>query len=224
MNLYSESNGTSARRGSASRVSSASTPIFAASTTKAASVGSPMTDLVVADGGVGAQSTRPRARRRKSGTSPPPTPRIAPGLAVAGALDPVPVTARQHRGRRHRVHGQRAGLVAVDDRRPAQGLDVGQRLDHRLGLGQMPRARRQHRLHEGRQAGRDRRDRGRDAQQQEGGGRPVRGRCRRWRSPPRRARRPGRTPWSCRRAPAAAASASAWSPVTMSAIWPIWVA
>src|SRR5271166_6520236 len=44
MNLYSESNGTSARRGSVCRVCSASTPIFAASTTNAASVGSPMTD------------------------------------------------------------------------------------------------------------------------------------------------------------------------------------
>ena len=77
MNLYSESNGTSARRGSASRVSSASAPIFAASTTNAASVGSPMTDPsspTVAS----VHSIRPSARRRKSGSSPPATPRIAP--------------------------------------------------------------------------------------------------------------------------------------------------
>ena len=77
MNLYSESNGTSARRGMASLVCSAPTPIFAASTTKAASVGSPMTDpssLTVAS----VHSTRPRARLRKSGRFPPATPRIAP--------------------------------------------------------------------------------------------------------------------------------------------------
>ena len=167
MNLYSESNGTSARRGSASRVSSASTPIFAASTTNAASVGSPMTapsSPTVAS----VHSTRPSARRRKSGRLAAAHAEDRAGLLVAGALDLEPVTAGQHRGRGHRVHGQRAGLVAVDDRRPAQGLDVGERLDHRLGLGQMPRSRRQHRLHEGRQAGRDRRDRRRDAQQQEG--------------------------------------------------------
>ena len=80
MNLYSESNGTSARRGRASRVSPASTPIFAASTTNAASVGSPMTDPsspTVAS----VHSTRPRARLRKSGSCPPATPRIAPVLA-----------------------------------------------------------------------------------------------------------------------------------------------
>src|SRR6516165_8098229 len=77
MNLYSESNGTSASRGRASRVCTASTPIFAASTTNAASVGSPMTDPsspTVAS----VHSTRPRARRWKSGSSAPPTPRIAP--------------------------------------------------------------------------------------------------------------------------------------------------
>ena len=43
MNLYAESNGTSAARGYCVRVSSASAPIFAASTTSAASVGSPTT-------------------------------------------------------------------------------------------------------------------------------------------------------------------------------------
>jgi hypothetical protein len=77
MNLYSESNGTSARRGRASRVSGASAPIFAASTTKAASVGSPMTDPsspTVAS----VHRIRPMARRRKSGAAPPATPRIAP--------------------------------------------------------------------------------------------------------------------------------------------------
>ena len=41
MNLYSESNGTSATRGNSRRVSSTSIPPFAASTTRAASVGSP---------------------------------------------------------------------------------------------------------------------------------------------------------------------------------------
>ena len=80
MNLYSESNGTSARRGTDSRVCAASTPIFAASTTNAASVGSPMTDPsspTVAS----VHSTRPSARLRKSGGCPPPAPRIAPVLA-----------------------------------------------------------------------------------------------------------------------------------------------
>ena len=81
-----------------------------------------------------------------------------------------PVPAGQHRGRGHRVHRQRAGLVAVDDRRPAQGLDVGERLDHGLRLGQPPRPRRQHGLDERRQAGRDGRDRGRNAQQHQGRG------------------------------------------------------
>ena len=77
MNLYSESNGTSARRGMASRVSPASTPIFAASTTNAASVGSPMSDPSSATV-ASVHSTRPRARLRKSGSFPPATPRIAP--------------------------------------------------------------------------------------------------------------------------------------------------
>ena len=79
MNLYAESNGTSARRGRASRVCPASTPIFAASTTNAASVGSPMTapsSSTVAS----VHSTRPSARRWKSGGFPPPVPRIAPAF------------------------------------------------------------------------------------------------------------------------------------------------
>ncbi len=42
MNLYSESNGTSATRGNAARVSSMSSPPFAPSTISAPSVGSPI--------------------------------------------------------------------------------------------------------------------------------------------------------------------------------------
>ena len=91
-------------------------------------------------------------------------------LLVAGAFDLEPVAAGQHGGRGHRVQRQRAGLVGVDDGGPAQGLHVRQRLDDRLGLHQAARSRRQHGLHERRQAGRDGRDRGRYAQQHQGRG------------------------------------------------------
>jgi hypothetical protein len=77
MNLYSESNGTSASRGYARRVCSASTPSFAASTTSAASVGSPMTapsSLTVAS----LSSTSAYASRVKSGISAPATERMPP--------------------------------------------------------------------------------------------------------------------------------------------------
>jgi hypothetical protein len=77
MNLYSESNGTSARRGRLRRVSSASTPILAARTTSAASVGSPITDSsspTVAS----LERASPSPRREKSGGSAPATPVIAP--------------------------------------------------------------------------------------------------------------------------------------------------
>ena len=89
------------------------------------------------------------------------------GLRVAAALDSVPLTVGEHFGRGHRVHRQRARLVAVDDRRAAEGLDIREGLHDRLGLGEMPRPRGQHRLHERRQPDRNRRDRGRDAQQDE---------------------------------------------------------
>ena len=79
MNLYSESNGTSARRASELRVCSASALIFAASTTRAASVGSPMIDSSSATV-ASLHSVRPSAKRRKSGSSEPATPRIAPDL------------------------------------------------------------------------------------------------------------------------------------------------
>src|SRR6266516_175895 len=81
--LYAESNGTSARRDSDSRFCSASTPIFAASPTNAASVGSPMTDPsspTVAS----VQSTRPSARRWKSGGFVPHVTRIEPAFWYAG--------------------------------------------------------------------------------------------------------------------------------------------
>ena len=124
---------------------------------------------VVADGGVGAQHQAQgqvaEVRRLRPGHA-----QDRAGLDVAGAFDLEPVAAAQHGGRGHRVHRQRAGLVAVDDGRPAQGLHVAQRLDHRLGLGQPPRPGGQHGLHERGQPGRDRRDRGRDAQQHQGGG------------------------------------------------------
>ena len=77
MNLYRESKGTSARRGSARRVATASTPIFAASTTKAASVGSPMTDPS-SPTEASVHSASPSARFLRSGSSPPATLRIAP--------------------------------------------------------------------------------------------------------------------------------------------------
>ena len=141
MNLYSESNGTSARRGSARRVSSASTPILAASTTSAASVGSPMIDSSSATV-ASLHSARPSARPVEVGCGAAGGAEDGARLLVAAALDLVPVAAGEHRGRRHGVHRQRAGLVAVDDRRAAERLDVGQRLDDRLGLGQPLRTRR----------------------------------------------------------------------------------
>jgi len=79
MNLYSESNGTSVRRSSEFLVCSASALIFAASTTSAASVGSPMMDSSSATV-ASLQSVSPSARRLKSGSSEPATPRIAPVL------------------------------------------------------------------------------------------------------------------------------------------------
>ncbi len=107
---------------------------------------------VVGDGGVGAQRQAERQAvevgRLLAGDA-----QDRARLLVTGAFDLEPVAAGQHRGRRHRVHRQRAGLVAVDDRRSAQGLDVGQRLDHGLGLGQPAGSGRQHGLHE-RRAGR----------------------------------------------------------------------
>jgi hypothetical protein len=125
--------------------------------------------LVVADGGIGAQrqalGQAAEVRQLASGY-----PQDRAGLLVAGTLDLEPFTAGQHRGRRHRVHGQRAGLVAVDKGRPAQGFHVGERLDHRFRVGQTPCPRRQHGLHERRQAGGDGRDRGRNAQQHQGRG------------------------------------------------------
>ena len=94
-----------------------------------------MIDLVVGDGGVAAQHEPERQAgevgRRRAGDA-----EDGAGLLVAAAFDLVPVAAGQHRRRRHGVHRQRAGLVAVDHRRAAERLDVGERLDHRLGLGQ----------------------------------------------------------------------------------------
>ena len=77
MNLYAESNGTSASRGYARRVSSALTPSFAARTTSAASVGSPIT--VPSSPTVASVSrASPSARRVKSGTGTPATDSIVP--------------------------------------------------------------------------------------------------------------------------------------------------
>ena len=78
------------RRGSAARVSSASTPIFAASTTNAASVGSPITDPsspTVAS----QESTSPRAEPREVGHRPAADAEDRTGLRVAAALDPEPL-------------------------------------------------------------------------------------------------------------------------------------
>ena len=77
MNLYSESNGTVVRRGRVRRVSSASTPTLAASTTRAASVGSPMIDSSSATV-ASLHSTSPSASRVKSGVGAPAVPRMAP--------------------------------------------------------------------------------------------------------------------------------------------------
>ena len=89
MNLYSESNGTSAARGYCAREIPASTPILAASTTRAASVGSPVTvssSLMIAS----EHSVRPSASGVKSGTSRPAEARSAPAVEY-----PVP-SIRNH--------------------------------------------------------------------------------------------------------------------------------
>ena len=80
MNLYSESNGTSATRGNVRRVSSASTPILAASTTSAASVGSPMIDSSAATV-ASLLNASPSASGVKSGVGSPAGPRMAPDVA-----------------------------------------------------------------------------------------------------------------------------------------------
>ena len=80
MNLYSESNGTSASRGYARRVSSTSTPIFAARTTRAASVGSPITEPS-SPTTASVSSASPSASLVKSGTGAPATEVIGPVLA-----------------------------------------------------------------------------------------------------------------------------------------------
>ena len=79
MNLYSESNGTSASRGYVRRVSSASTPSFAARTTRAASVGSPTTSPA-SDTVASLSRTSAYASRVKSGTGAPATDRMFPVL------------------------------------------------------------------------------------------------------------------------------------------------
>jgi len=89
MKLYPESNGTSARRGQARRVSSAAKFSLAARATSAASVGSPTTSpasLTVAS----LHSARRRARRVKSGTDVPATDSISPDF-----LYPSPSTVYQ---------------------------------------------------------------------------------------------------------------------------------
>jgi hypothetical protein len=77
MNLYAESNGTSATRGNFARVSSASAPSFAASTTRAASVGSPMT-APSSDTVASLQSVSPRASWVNCGTGSPAAWRTSP--------------------------------------------------------------------------------------------------------------------------------------------------
>ena len=120
MNLYSESNGTSARRGSASRVSRG-VGAHLRGQHHEGRLGRIADDrLVIGDGGVGAQDQAQRqaaeVRQLPSGHA-----QDRAGLLVAGALDPEPVAAGQHRGRRHRVHRQRAGLVGVDDASSRRG-------------------------------------------------------------------------------------------------------
>jgi hypothetical protein len=137
--------------------------------------------LVVGDGG-SLHSTSPRARRVKSGVGAA-LPVMAPHLPITAALDLVPLPARQHRRRCHRVHRQGAGPVAVDHRRPAERLDVGGRLDDSLGRGEPLRPRRQHERHGRRQPGGNRRVRRRHAQQT-ASRRPDRWRSRRSRPPP----------------------------------------
>ena len=122
--------------------------------------------LVVGHRGVTAQDETERqpgeVGRRGAGSA-----EDGAGLLVAAALDLVPVAPGQHRRRRHGVHRQGAGFVAVDHRRSTERLDVGERLDHGLGLSEPLRPGRQHQLDERRQARRDGRDGRRHAEQDE---------------------------------------------------------
>ena len=123
--------------------------------------------LVIGHRGVAAQR-EPQRQAPEIGKLRAGHPEDRAGLAVAAALHLEPISAGQHRGRGHLVQRQRPGLVAVDHGRPAERLDVGERFHDRLRLGQPLSARGQHRLHECRQAHRDRGNRGRDAQQHHG--------------------------------------------------------
>ena len=111
--------------------------------------------------------TSPSARRVKSGTGAPATDRMAPGLAVALAVDGEPRAAGVQRRDHHLVQRQRAGLVGVDRARGPERLDVGEVLHDRLGVGELLGAHRQQAGDEGRHAGGDRGDRHRGAEQQE---------------------------------------------------------
>ena len=166
MNLYSESKGTSDSRGYARRVSSASTPSLAASTTSAASVGSPITDPSSSTT-ASLSRARPSAEPGEVGDGRAGHRQDRAGLAVALAFDGEPGTAGVQRGDHHLVQRQRAGLVGVDRAGRAERLDVGEVLHHRLRLGQLLGAERQQARDERRHARRDRRDGHRRAEQQQ---------------------------------------------------------
>ncbi len=121
---------------------------------------------VVADGRI-ARQHEAETQTREVGHRSPADAEDRTGLRVAAALDVEPSAVGEHPRRSHRVHGQRAGLVAVDDRGAAEGFDVGERLHDGLVISQMACSRREHRLHERRQTNGDRGDRSRDAQQDE---------------------------------------------------------
>ena len=142
MNLYSESNGTSPTRGKRRLVSSTSSPPFAASTTSAASVGSPtispsrtaasLASAIGSRNGSSEVSVSPAMRR------------ILPVGRVALALDRVAAPDDDELARRHLVERQRAGLVGADRRRRAERLHRPQPLHDRALRRERLRPEREH--------------------------------------------------------------------------------
>ena len=161
MNLYSESNGTSPTRGKRRRVSSTSSPPFAARTTSAASVGSPTISPSRT-----AASFASAIGRRNGSSERLRLARDAEDLAlgrVALALDRVAAPDDDELARGHLVERQRAGLVGADRRGRAERLHRPEPLHDRALRRERLRPEREHRRDDRGQAGRDRRDRERDA-------------------------------------------------------------
>ena len=80
-------------------------------------------------------------------------------------VDGEPLTVEVQRAHHHLVHGECPGLVRVDQTRRAERLHVGEVLDDRLGIRELPGPEGEHRLDESGQTGGYRRDAHRDTEQ-----------------------------------------------------------